>query len=85
MFQVFLLITGIVMGGLKTRKTIYWGMLAGDLLMVAIYSSFVNSVSSWNPVNLTTVVLITLCGLLRITVLVFNPSWWLWVPVTYLP
>ena len=84
LFQIVLLISGIAIGDLKTRKTIYWGMLAGDLVLVVIYSAFVHDLSSWNPVNIATVVLMSVFGLFRVIVLVLNPRWWIWAPVSFL-
>lgn len=82
--QIVLLISGIVIGDIKTRKTIYWGILAGDLVLVAIYSAFVHNMSSWNPVNIATVVLASVFGLFRVIVLVLNPRWWVWAPISFL-
>jgi len=79
-FQIVLLIAGIGWGNKVTRKIIYWGMLAGDILLIAIQAAFVHSMSEWNAVNIAIVTLASAFGLFRVITLIFDPSWWLWVP-----
>ena len=55
-------------------------MLTGDILLIAIQSAFVRSMSEWHAVNIAIVTLASAFGLFRIITLIFNPSWWLWVP-----
>lgn len=78
--QIVLLIGGIGWGNAVTRKIIYWGMLTGDILLVAIQAAFVHSMSTWNAVNLSIVVLASTFALFRMITLICNPRWWLWVP-----
>lgn len=78
--QITLLIAGIGWGDTTSRKIIYWGMLTGDILLIAIQSAFVHSMSEWHAVNIAIVTLASAFGLFRIITLIFNPSWWLWVP-----
>ena len=81
LFQIVLLIGGIGWGNAVTRKIIYWGMLTGDVLLVAIHAAFVHSTeSNWNAVNLSIVVLASAFALFRMITLICNPRWWLWVP-----
>ena len=80
LFQIALLIAGIGWGDTTSRKIIYWGMLTGDILLIAIQSAFVHSMSEWHAVNIAIVTLASAFGLFRIITLIFNPSWWLWVP-----
>ena len=80
MFQIVLLIGGIGWGNTITRKIIYWGMLTGDILLVAIQAAFVHSMSEWNAVNIAIVTVASAFGLFRVITLIFNPGWWLWVP-----
>ena len=80
LFQIVLLIGGIGWGNAVTRKIIYWGMLTGDILLVAIQAAFVHSMSTWNAVNLSIVVLASTFALFRMITLICNPRWWLWVP-----
>ena len=80
LFQIVLLIGGIGWGNAVTRKIIYWGMLTGDILLVAIQAAFVHSMSTWNVVNLSIVVLASTFALFRMITLICNPRWWLWVP-----
>lgn len=78
--QIILLIGGIGWGNAITRKIIYWGMLTGDILLVAIQAAFVHSMSYWNAINLSMVVTASVFALFRIITLIFNPRWWLWAP-----
>ena len=80
LFQITLLIAGIGWGDTTSRKIIYWGMLTGDILLIAIQSAFVHSMSEWHAFNIAIVTLASAFGLFRIITLIFNPSWWLWVP-----
>ena len=76
--QVVELIAGIGWGTPNARKIIYWGMLGGDIMLVAVYAAFVHSMSEWHAVNIATVTLASVFGLLRIITLVLNPRWWCW-------
>lgn len=78
--QIVLLIGGIGWGNAITRKIIYWGMLTGDILLVAIQAAFVHSMSEWNAVNIAIVTVASAFGLFRVITLMFSPRWWLWVP-----
>jgi len=78
--QIVLLIAGIGWGNTITRKIIYWGMLTGDILFIAIQAAFVHSMSEWNAVNIAMVTLASAFGLFRVITLIFDPVWWLWVP-----
>ncbi|EDO47509.1 predicted protein [Nematostella vectensis] len=76
--QITLLICGMTFGDVNSRKIIYWGLLVGNILSVAIYSAFVHSMSTWNAANIAYVTLPSMFGFLKIVVLVLNPVWWVW-------
>lgn len=78
--QIVLLVAGIGWGDAISRRIIYWGMLAGDILLLAIQSAFVHSMSEWNAINIAIVTVASAFGLFRVITLIFNPSWWLWAP-----
>ena len=79
--QIVELIAGIGWGEPNSRKIIYWGMLAGDIMLVAVYAAFVHGMSEWHAVNITIVTLASAFGFLRIITLVLNPGWWNWGPM----
>lgn len=78
LFQIALLVAGIGWGDTISRKIIYWGMLTGDILLVAVQASFVHSRSKWNAVNIAIVTTASVFGLFRIITLILNPRWWEW-------
>ncbi|XP_074636473.1 uncharacterized protein LOC141894658 [Acropora palmata] len=78
--QIALLVAGIGWGDTISRKIIYWGMLTGDILLVAVQASFVHSRSKWNAVNIAIVTTASAFGLFRIITLILNPKWWEWAP-----
>lgn len=80
LFQIALLVAGIGWGDAISRKIIYWGMLTGDILLLAIQAAFVHSMSEWHAVNIAIVALASGFGLFRVITLIFNPSWWQWYP-----
>ncbi|XP_068750241.1 uncharacterized protein [Montipora capricornis] len=76
--QIALLVAGIGWGDAISRKIIYWGMLTGDILLVAIQAAFVHSMSIWHGVNIAIVTVASAFGLFRIIVLILSPRWWQW-------
>lgn len=80
LFQIVLLVAGIGWGDIISRKIIYWGMLTGDILLLAVQASFVHSMSKWNAVNIAIVTVASAFALFRIITLILNPRWWEWAP-----
>ncbi|KAK3753266.1 hypothetical protein QZH41_015204, partial [Actinostola sp. cb2023] len=76
--QVALLLCGISFGEVTARKIIYYGLLIGNVLSVAMYAAFVHSMSEWNAINVAFVATLSAFSLFRIVVLVLNPVWWVW-------
>ena len=73
-----LLLCGISFGEVTARKIIYYGLLVGNVLSVAMFAAFVHSMSEWNAVNIAFVAVLSSFSLFRIIVLVLNPIWWVW-------
>ncbi|XP_031569349.1 uncharacterized protein LOC116303880 [Actinia tenebrosa] len=76
--QVTFLLCGIAFGEVSARKIIYYGLLTGNILSVAMYAAFVHSMSEWNAINVSFVVVMSTFTMFRIIVLVLNPRWWVW-------
>lgn len=76
--QITFLLCGIAFGEVSTRKTIYYGLLTGNILSVAMYAAFVHSMSVWNAINVSFVAVLSTFTMFRIIVLILSPRWWVW-------